>query len=223
MASRQTMNPKSLRDRLLDHFSVLRIPITAGQFDAVTARAEREHLPHLEFLEALIGEQANQRRERSIQYRIREAAFREPQSLEAFDWKFNAATIDRVQIEELATGDFIRRNTPPDAIVMIDTGIDGIDYARRWSGRRALLANQVHGSMVYTNQELLRQVRELCSEIAETGLGPSQLQALRRWNVSLAIVRRELLSSQIPADDVLFSNDRFAVVRIDEQTSLIVD
>ncbi len=76
MASRQPQNPKSLRDRLLDHFSILRIPITPGQFDTVIARAEREHLPHLEFLEALIGEQANQRRERSIQYRIREAACR---------------------------------------------------------------------------------------------------------------------------------------------------
>jgi hypothetical protein len=71
MATRQTPNPQNLRDRLLDHFSVLRIPITPGQFDAVMARAEREHLSHLEFLEALIGEQANQRRERSIQYRTR--------------------------------------------------------------------------------------------------------------------------------------------------------
>jgi DNA replication protein DnaC len=102
-------NPRELRDRLLEHFRVLRIPLTPEQFDAAVTRAEREHLCHLEFLETLIAEQADQRRERSIQRRIDEAGFREDRRLETFDWKFNAPAIDRVQIEELATGEFIRR------------------------------------------------------------------------------------------------------------------
>jgi DNA replication protein DnaC len=126
--------PQQLRDQLLEHFKVLRVPITPGQFDAVIARAEREHLPHLEFLESLIGEQANQRRERSIQYRIREAAFREPRDLQTFDWKFNAATIDRVQIEELATGDFVRRK---DNLVMVGQSGVGKSHIVQSLGRRA--------------------------------------------------------------------------------------
>ncbi|MFH0981258.1 MAG: ATP-binding protein, partial [Planctomycetota bacterium] len=134
MPTRPTQNPQNLRDRLLDHFGVLRIPITPGQFDAVTRKAEREHLSHLEFLEALIAEQANQRRERSIQHRIREAHFREPRDLEAFDWKFNAATIDRVQIEELATGDFVRRN---DNLVMVGQSGVGKSHIVQSLGRRA--------------------------------------------------------------------------------------
>jgi len=81
-------HPGELRDRLLGHFRVLRIPLTPEQFDAAVARAEGEHLSHLEFLESLIAEQADQRRERSIQRRIREARFREPRNLETFDWKF---------------------------------------------------------------------------------------------------------------------------------------
>ena len=60
-------------------------------------------------MQLLIGEQADQRRERSIAKRIREAKFRDLSTLEGFDWQFNAATIDRTQIEELAAGDFIRR------------------------------------------------------------------------------------------------------------------
>lgn len=37
------------------------------------------------------------------------ARFRDAASLESFDWSFNEQAIDRVQIQELATGDFIRR------------------------------------------------------------------------------------------------------------------
>jgi hypothetical protein len=45
-------NPPELRDRLLDHFQVLRIPLTLEQFERCVARAEREGLSHLEFLVA---------------------------------------------------------------------------------------------------------------------------------------------------------------------------
>jgi DNA replication protein DnaC len=87
----------------------LRIPLRPEQFDAVLSRAEREGLSHLEFVRLLINEQANQRRERSIAHRIREAGFREGKTLVDFDWQFNAATIDRVRIEALATAEFIGR------------------------------------------------------------------------------------------------------------------
>ena len=72
-------------------------------------RAEHEGLSHLEMVRALIGDQANQRRERGIAHRIREARFREGMTLADFDWQFNAATIDRVRIETLATAEFIGR------------------------------------------------------------------------------------------------------------------
>jgi DNA replication protein DnaC len=75
----------------------------------VLARAEHEGLSHLEFVRRLLGEQADQRRERRIARRIREAGFREGKTLADFDWQFNAATIDRVQIEGLVAGEFIAR------------------------------------------------------------------------------------------------------------------
>ena len=50
-----------------------------------------------------------QRRERAIERRLRDACFRDVKRLEDFDWKFNAAAIDRTQIEQLATGEFVRR------------------------------------------------------------------------------------------------------------------
>lgn len=86
------------------------MPITGEQFDALLALAERKGLSPLQFLHAMIGEQANLRRERSIARRIHDACFREPKTLLDFDWEFNKKTIDRAQIEELATGEFIRRH-----------------------------------------------------------------------------------------------------------------
>jgi DNA replication protein DnaC len=98
-----------LSDRLVQDFADLRIPLRREQLETLLRRAEQEGLSHLDFLHLLIGEQAAQRRERSIAHRIHEARFREAKTLATFDWQFNAPAIDRVQIEELATGAFIRR------------------------------------------------------------------------------------------------------------------
>ena len=60
-------------------------------------------------VEELLAEQADQRRARRIARRIREARFRDLKPLSAFDWEFNRSAIDRVQIEELASGAFVQR------------------------------------------------------------------------------------------------------------------
>ena len=67
----------NLRERLLADFAVLRVPVHAEQLDAALSRAEHDGLSHLQFVQLLIGEQADQRRERSIAKRIREAKFRD--------------------------------------------------------------------------------------------------------------------------------------------------
>jgi len=90
-----TPTPPDLRERILADFAALKVPLTAGQFDAVLAAAQREGLSHQQFLHRLIAELADRRRERSIAHRIREARFRERQPLSA--------------IEELASGAFIER------------------------------------------------------------------------------------------------------------------
>jgi DNA replication protein DnaC len=87
----------------------LRVPLKPEQFDAALTRAEREGLSHLEFVRLLLSEPANQRRDRSTAKRLRDAGFRAQPSLAEFDGQFNAASIDRVQIEDLATAEFIRR------------------------------------------------------------------------------------------------------------------
>jgi DNA replication protein DnaC len=98
-----------LRQRILEYFQTLRIPMSADELDTVLAQAEKQRWGSLELLAHLLGPQADLRRQRAIDRRIREARFHEPTTLEGFDWTFNAKAIDRMQIETLATGEFIRR------------------------------------------------------------------------------------------------------------------
>jgi DNA replication protein DnaC len=84
--------------------------VTAEQLDEVLAQAERQGWSHLEFARRLLGGAADRRRERSVERRLREARFRDGHTLETFDWQFNAPTIARVQIEELASCAFVRRH-----------------------------------------------------------------------------------------------------------------
>ena len=100
---------QDLRERILADFKVLRIPLTAAHLDAALAQAAQDGCSHLEFLHRLITDQAGLRRERSTARRIREAYFAELKTLASFDWDFNAKAIKRVQIEDLASGDFIGR------------------------------------------------------------------------------------------------------------------
>lgn len=105
----QAPSPTSLRERTLEYFRELKVSLPAERFDEVLAACEKEQTSYLEFLERLLSGPANERRAGGIARRIQHAGFRDEATLESFDWKFNAQTIDRAQMEQLATGDFVRR------------------------------------------------------------------------------------------------------------------
>jgi len=99
----------SRRDQILADFATLRLPVTADQLDAALQQAQDTGLSHLDFLHRLLADQAGQRRQRSIERRVKDARFRDLKPLAEFDWNFNPA-ISRVQIETLAACDFVRRH-----------------------------------------------------------------------------------------------------------------
>jgi DNA replication protein DnaC len=106
----QTRTPATpaRREQVLADFATLRLPVTADQLDAVLQQAQDAGWSHLEFLQRLLADQAGLRRQRRIERLIKEARFREALPLSTFDWNFNPA-IPRIQIEDLAHGDFIHR------------------------------------------------------------------------------------------------------------------
>jgi DNA replication protein DnaC len=123
----------NLRERVLDDAKTLKLPLSAETLDAALARAEQEGLGHLNFLELILGEPAARSRQRAIERRIRDAKFRDERSLADFDWKFNAPAIDRVQIEQLATGEFLRRH---ENLVMVGQSGVGKSHLVQALGRR---------------------------------------------------------------------------------------
>src|SRR5262249_8953426 len=95
--------PPDLRQRLLTDLATVKVAVTAEALDDVLAQAERAGWSPLEFATRLLGAAAGRRRERSLERRLQDARFRDAATLETFDWQFNAATIPRGQLEELAS------------------------------------------------------------------------------------------------------------------------
>ena len=120
--------------KILEHLEALKISFSRDQLDQVLHQAEQNSWSYLELLEAFLSPPAQTRRERSVERRIREAHFPGTHTLEQFDWAFNAAAIDRLQIEELATGDFIRRK---DNLLVVGKSGVGKTHLLEGIGRRA--------------------------------------------------------------------------------------
>ena len=155
------------RERLLEHFQTLRIPVSSDELDAALAQAEKQRWSALELLARLIGPQADQRRERAIERRIREARFHEPKALEGFDWLFNARAIDRTRIESLAAGEFVRRG---DNLVIAGQSGVGKSHIVQSVGRAAcMLGYRVRYT---TSADLLR---DLTASLADHSL-PQRLR-----------------------------------------------
>ncbi len=167
MKAKTTDQTSLLRDRCLSHFATLRIPVEAAALDELLTRAEKESLSHLSFLDRLLGAQADARRERAVARRIREARFAENKTLEGFDWSFNPKTFDRLQLEELATGDFIRRRTN---LVMVGWSGIGKSHIIQALGHKAC----VHGYRVLY-QTSARLLADLTASLADKTL-PARLR-----------------------------------------------
>lgn len=154
--------PDPLRQRALEHFQILRVPIGEEILDQVLTRAEKDGLSHLAFLDILIGDQARLRRERSVERRIRQARFPERKTLEGFDWDFNQGHIDRVQMEELGTVDFVRRC---DSLIFVGQSGVGKSHLIQAIGIRACAAGY---SVRYTTSASL--IDDLTGALADKTL-----------------------------------------------------
>ena len=137
--------------------------------DAALARAEQEGLSHLNFLQLILGEPAVRSRQRAVERRIREARFREEKSLAQFDWKFNAPAIDRAQIEQLATGEFVRRGE--NLVMMGQSGVGKSFLLQALSRRFCELGYRVR----YTTSVSDYRVRGTTSVQARTRTGRIRL------------------------------------------------
>jgi DNA replication protein DnaC len=96
-----------MNDTLEKALKKLRLSGLAQSLDVRLQEAGGNGLNHAEFLELILQDELAIRADRLMNRRIQAAAFREPKTLEDFDWQFNPS-IKRKQIFELATCKFVR-------------------------------------------------------------------------------------------------------------------
>ena len=90
---------------------VLRMPTIAAQCAQLAEQAVRERRTHLGYLEALLQTELEEREQRLIERRLREARLPRMKTLEEFDFARNPKVAAQ-QIHELAKGDYIAKAEP---------------------------------------------------------------------------------------------------------------
>jgi len=85
----------------------LRLSGLAQSLDVRLQEAAGHSLNHAEFLEMILQDELMVRADRHMNRRLRAAMFREPKTLEDFDWSFNTS-VKKKQVFDLATCRFIR-------------------------------------------------------------------------------------------------------------------
>jgi DNA replication protein DnaC len=98
---------------------LLHLPTVAGQCAQLAEQAARERRTHLGFLEALLQAELEDREQRLVERRVREAHLPRMKTLEEFDFA-QCLKVSAQQIHELAEGGYIARAEP--VIFMGDSG-----------------------------------------------------------------------------------------------------
>ncbi|GMU39120.1 MAG: IS21-like element helper ATPase IstB [Phycisphaerae bacterium] len=96
-----------MKDALHTALKRLRLSGLAQSLDVRLQEAGGNALTHAEFLELVLQDELAVRNDRLIRRRVKTAAFREPRTLEDFDWQFNPS-IKSKQLYDLATCRFVR-------------------------------------------------------------------------------------------------------------------
>lgn len=95
-----------MNETLATTLRALRLSGLAESLDVRLQEAAGNGLNHEEFLELALQDELAVRKQRLLARRTKAASFREPKTLEDFDWRFNAS-IKKKQIYDLATCHFI--------------------------------------------------------------------------------------------------------------------
>jgi DNA replication protein DnaC len=93
------------------HCKMLALPTVGGQCVRLAAQAERERQTYLDYLDALLQAELDERERSAVTRRIREAHLPRLKTLEEFDFT-QAPQVSPTRIQELARGEYITRAEP---------------------------------------------------------------------------------------------------------------
>jgi len=96
-----------MNESLTSSLKKLRLSGLAESLEVRLQEAAGNGLNHMEFLELILQDELSIRADRLLHRRVKAAVFREPKTLEDFDFAFNPA-IKKKQVYDLATCKFVR-------------------------------------------------------------------------------------------------------------------
>jgi len=106
--------PIVVRDLVVAHTRVLKLPGVARTFEGLARQARDAHWPHEDYLQEVLNAEQASRHESVIRQRLREARFPEVKTLDTFD--FAAADgINATQVHTLARGEWV---TAPENLIL---------------------------------------------------------------------------------------------------------
>src|SRR6201994_106758 len=144
-----------MTNTLKQHVQNLHLSGLLNSLELRLQEAEANRLPYAQFLELLLQDEINVRHQRILARRRKSADFREPRSLDNFDFAFNSS-INRSQIYELATCQFVRQHR--DVLFIGPPGV-GKSHLAQAIGLEALKAG-----FVVLYRSIFDLVRELLTQ-----------------------------------------------------------
>jgi DNA replication protein DnaC len=106
--------PLVVRDLVVAHTRVLKLPGVPRTFEGLARQARDAHWPHEDYLQEVLSAEQASRHESVIRQRLREARFPEVKTLDSFD--FAAADgINATQVHTLARGEWV---TAPENLIL---------------------------------------------------------------------------------------------------------
>lgn len=136
----------STSSMLPDHLDYLRLSYVKSQHAFLAKEAAQKQWDHLEYLRRLIEGEFNERRDRTIQRRIKAARFPVLKTLEQFNWTW-PTKINRLQIQNLFRMDFIRQKANVVFIGTVGVGkshlATALGYAACLEGFSVLFADAI--------------------------------------------------------------------------------
>src|SRR5260370_31293380 len=105
--------PTVVRDLVVAHTRVLKLPGVARTFEGLARQAREAHWPHEDYLQEVLSAEQTSRHESVIRQRLREARFPEVKTLDTFDFT-TAEGVNATQIHTLARGEWV---TAPENLI----------------------------------------------------------------------------------------------------------
>ena len=94
---------------ILKSLETLKIKLAAQELDELVREATESGMSPWELLHRFLTVPANESVQRAIERRIKNAGLPTSATLESFDWTFNAESINKASMLELASGEFVKR------------------------------------------------------------------------------------------------------------------